>query len=183
MSRIGRKPIPLPQGVRVTVDDSRVTITGPLGELTRSLPSGIRARVQDGQLVVERDGESRTLRALHGLSRSLLASMVEGVTNGFREVVILEGVGYRALMEGKRLQLSVGYAKPVKVEPREGIKVEVETASRLVIFGIDKQVVGQFAADLKAIRPMSDYGYKDGRGKGIRLAREQVRFKQRRTVG
>jgi len=181
MSRIGKKPISLPAGVRVSLEPKMVAVAGPLGQLTKPVPVGIGVQVEDGTVLVTRDSDSNAAKALHGLARSIIANMVRGVTEGFKETVLLEGVGYRAQVQGNKVQLSVGYSKPVILQTPAGVRVEAETTGRLVVSGIDKETVGQFVANLKAVRPMSRYGYKDGRGKGIRLARETVRFKQRKV--
>jgi len=181
MSRIGRKAITIPAGVKVSVEPGQITVQGPLGQLTKAIAPAITVQVEDSSLTLSRTSESPSQRALHGLCRAVVANMVQGVTAGFRETILLEGVGYRAQVQGNKVTLSVGYSHPVVMEPPDGVKVEAETPSRLLITGIDKEAVGQFAANLKAVRPMSHYGYKDGKGKGIRLARETVRFKQRKV--
>lgn len=183
MSRIGRKLISVPPGVRVSLEPGQITIAGPLGELTKPVPPGITVKAEDSTIEVTRASDSGPVKALHGLCRSVIANMVHGVTTGFRETILLEGVGYRAQVQGNQVHLSVGYSHPVVVPVAQGIRVEAETQSRLVVHGIDKEAVGQFAADLKAVRPMFRYFYKDGRVKGIRLARDVLRYKHQRKMG
>lgn len=150
---------------------------GPRGALRQALPTGIAVERQDGRLLVRRAGDERRLRALHGLTRSLIANMVAGVTQGFSKSLELVGTGYRASKSGRKLVLTVGYSHPVEVEPPEGVEVEVPSATSVVVRGVDKQLVGQVAADIRAVRPPSVYG----EGKGIRYAGERVRHKQGKT--
>lgn len=172
MSRVGRQPIPVSSDVQVTIDGSRVSVRGPKGELEREFPSEMRFQLQDGQLVVIRPSDAPRHRALHGLSRSLLANMVAGVKDGFAKTLELQGVGYRAAMQGQNLVMSLGFSHPVEVAPRPGITFEVEGTSRVHIRGIDKGLVGQVAADLRSIRPPEPY-----KGKGVRYLNEKVRRK------
>src|ERR1051326_97788 len=143
MSRIGKKPIEVPAGVLVAVDPGRVTVSGPKGELRQQVPQRIRITQADGTITVERPTERGEDRALHGLTRSLVANMVEGVTNGFEKRLEIRGVGYRAALQGTNLELQVGFSHPVRVTPRDGISFEVPTPTQVVVRGIDKQVVGQ----------------------------------------
>jgi large subunit ribosomal protein L6 len=172
MSRIGKRPIEVPAGVTVTVDPGRVTVHGPKGELRQVVPQRIKISQEDGQIVVTRPTERGEDRALHGLTRSLVANMVDGVTNGFEKRLELQGVGYRATLHGSDLELAVGYSHPVRIKPRQGIEFEVPTPTQIVVRGIDKQMVGQTAAEIRKVRPPEPY-----KGKGIRYAHEQVRRK------
>ena len=177
MSRVGRRPIPVPSGVQVQVDGRHVTVRGPRGQLQHTLPDGIALSLDGGSATVTRADEERRSRALHGLSRTLVASMVEGVTQGFSKSLDLVGTGYRAAKNGQKLVLTVGYSHPVEVVPPAGIEVEVPAVSSVVVRGIDKQLVGQVAADIRAVRRPSAYG----EGKGIRYTGERVRTKEGKT--
>jgi large subunit ribosomal protein L6 len=172
MSRIGKKPIEVPAGVLVSVDPGRVTVSGPKGELRQTVPSRMQIKQEDGTITVERPTERGDDRALHGLTRSLIANMVEGVTNGFEKRLEIQGVGYRAAMSGTNLELQVGYSHPVRITPREGISFEVPVPTQVVVRGIDKQIVGQTAAEIRKVRPPEPY-----KGKGIRYEGEYVRRK------
>jgi large subunit ribosomal protein L6 len=172
MSRIGKRPIEVPAGVTVTVDPGRVTVHGPKGELRQVVPQRIAITQEDGQLVVTRPTERGEDRALHGLTRTLVANMVEGVTKGFEKRLELQGVGYRAALTGSNLELQVGYSHPVRVTPRQGIEFEVPVPTQIVVRGIDKQMVGQTAAEIRKVRPPEPY-----KGKGIRYEGEFVRRK------
>jgi large subunit ribosomal protein L6 len=172
MSRIGKKPIDVPAGVIVSVDPGRVTVSGPKGELRQVVPTRIAINQEDGTIVVTRPTERGEDRALHGLTRSLIANMVEGVTQGFEKRLEIQGVGYRAAMSGTDLELQVGYSHPVRVKPREGISFEVPVPTQVVVRGIDKQIVGQTAAEIRKVRPPEPY-----KGKGIRYEGEFVRRK------
>jgi large subunit ribosomal protein L6 len=172
MSRIGKKPIEIPPGVSVSVDPGRVMVNGPLGELTQRIPTRIRVEQRDGELSVSRPTERGDDRALHGLTRTLVANMVEGVTKGFEKRLEIQGVGYRAALRGQALELAVGFSHPVVVDPPAGITFEVPTATEILVKGIDKQRVGQIAADVRAVRPPEPY-----KGKGIRYQGEYVRRK------
>ena len=169
MSRIGKQPIEIPDGVNVAVDPGRVTVNGPLGELTQKVPARIKIEKQDGQLVVARPTERGDDRALHGLTRSLVANMVEGVTNGFEKRLEIQGVGYRASLRGTALELNVGFSHPVVMDAPAGITFEVPTQNEIVIKGIDKQQVGEIAAEVRDVRPPEPY-----KGKGIRYQGEYV---------
>jgi large subunit ribosomal protein L6 len=172
MSRIGRQPIDVPAGVTVTIDPGRVTVHGPKGELRQVVPQRMSIQQEDGQIVVTRPTERGPDRSLHGLTRTLVANMVEGVTNGFEKRLEIQGVGYRAALSGTDLELQVGYSHPVKIVPRKGIEFEVPTPTQVVVKGIDKQMVGQTAAEIRKVRPPEPY-----KGKGIRYEGEFVRRK------
>jgi large subunit ribosomal protein L6 len=172
MSRIGRKPIEVPAGVLVSVDPGRVTVSGPKGELRQQVPVRMKVEQDEGTLTVSRPTERGEDRALHGLTRTLIANMVEGVTNGFEKRLEIQGVGYRAALSGTNLELQVGYSHPVRIVPREGISFEVPIPTQIIVRGIDKQVVGQTAAEIRKVRPPEPY-----KGKGIRYEGELVRRK------
>jgi large subunit ribosomal protein L6 len=172
MSRIGRAPIPVPDGVTVEIAGQKVTVTGPKGELRHTVVEPIRIAQEDGNLVVTRPTDRGPHRALHGLSRSLVANMVEGVSNGFERNLEIVGVGYRAQLKGRSLEMAVGYSHPVTIDPPEGISFEVPAPTQVVVRGIDKQAVGEIAAQIRAVRPPEPY-----KGKGIRYAGEAVRRK------
>lgn len=172
MSRIGKKPISLPKGVEVKRDGSLVTVKGPKGALTQVFPEEIIFVQEDDQMLVQRPSEDKKHRALHGLSRALLANMVEGVTNGFEKKLELVGVGYRAQLQGKKLVISIGFSHPVEVDPPEGIEFEVPAVTKITVKGIDKQLVGNTAAHIRAIRKPEPY-----KGKGIKYENEVIRRK------
>jgi large subunit ribosomal protein L6 len=172
MSRIGRAPIPIPDGVSVDIAGQKVTVTGPKGELRHTVVEPIRISQEDGSLVVTRPTDRGPHRALHGLSRSLVANMVEGVSAGFERQLEIVGVGYRAQLRGKALELAVGYSHPVTIEPPEGIAFEVPAPTQVVVRGIDKQAVGEITAQIRGVRPPEPY-----KGKGIRYVGEEVRRK------
>src|SRR6266567_120005 len=163
MSRIGRQPIPVPTGVNVAIDPGRIMVNGPLGELTQQLPIRIKVEKSDETIVVTRPTERGEDRALHGLTRTLVANMVEGVTKGFEKRLEVQGVGYRAALRGTSLELSVGFSHTVVIEPRAGITFEVPAPTQIVVKGVDKQMVGQTAAEIRAVRKPEPY-----KGKGIR---------------
>jgi large subunit ribosomal protein L6 len=172
MSRIGKRPIPVPQKVTVTINGQHVAVKGPKGELSRTLPPEVEV-VQEGDTVlVTRRNESRPARQRHGLSRTLVANMVEGVSQGFQKRLEIQGVGYRAQVQGRNLVLNVGYSNPVQIEPPEGIQLAVENNVNVIVSGIDKEVVGNTSARIRAVRPPEPY-----KGKGIRYAGEMVRRK------
>jgi large subunit ribosomal protein L6 len=172
MSRIGRQPIEVPSGVTVTVDPGRVTVHGPKGELRAQVPQRMSIAQEDGTITVTRPTNRGDDRALHGLTRTIVANMVEGVTKGFEKRLEIQGVGYRAAMSGSNLELQVGYSHPVRITPRTGIEFEVPVPTQVVVRGIDKQAVGQTAAEIRKVRPPEPY-----KGKGIRYEGEQVRRK------
>ncbi len=174
MSRIGKLPVSIPQGVTVDIKKNSVTVKGPKGQLSRDFPPEIAIKQEDGQIVASRNSDHRLHRAKHGLTRALLNNMVVGVSSGFSRKLVIEGVGYRAAVEGKNLVLSVGYSHPVVIEPPEGVSFEVtDRAGReLVISGVDKETVGEIAARIRRTRPPEPY-----KGKGIRYEGEQIRRK------
>jgi len=172
MSRIGRRPIEIPSGVEVKVDGSQVSVKGPKGTLTQLLHPAMKISVDSGVVTVERPSDERDHRALHGLTRSLVANMVEGVTNGYAKTLEIQGVGYRAALKGSNIELALGFSHPVVVEPPAGVTFEVPQPTRIVVSGADKQAVGQIAANIRAIRKPDAY-----KGKGIRYQGEYVRKK------
>lgn len=172
MSRIGKQPIGIPSGVTVNVADGRIQVKGPKGELTSDVPEGIAARVDGDQLLLERPDDSKDTRARHGLARSLANNMVVGVSDGFVKRLEIEGVGYRAEMKGKVLNLLLGFSHPVEMPVPEGLTVSVEANTKLAIEGADKEAVGQFAADVRKLRPPEPY-----KGKGVRYEDEHIRRK------
>ena len=172
MSRIGKKPIEVPAGVIVSVDPGRVTVSGPKGELRQVVPTRMTIVEDAGTILVSRPTERGEDRALHGLTRTLIANMVEGVTNGFEKKLEIQGVGYRATLAGENLELQVGYSHSVRITPRTGISFEVPVPTQVVVRGIDKQMVGQTAAEIRKVRPPEPY-----KGKGIRYEGEHVRRK------
>jgi len=172
MSRIGRRPIEVPAGVSVSVDPGRVMVNGPLGELVQVVPARMLIEPADGEIVVTRPTDRSDDRALHGLTRTLIANMVEGVTKGFEKRLELQGVGYRAALRGTALELNVGYSHSVVMQPRAGITFEVPAPTQIVVRGVDKQQVGQTAAEVRSVRPPEPY-----KGKGIRYGGEFVRRK------
>jgi large subunit ribosomal protein L6 len=176
MSRIGRKPIPVPGGVTVTVDGSNVKVQGPKGELQWQFRPEMTVEQKDGELLVTRPSDSKDHRSLHGLTRALLANMVEGVTNGYRRTLEIVGVGYRAEKKGDTLVLTVGYSHQVQYPEPEGITLSTTSPTVVVVEGIDKAKVGQVAAEIRSVRPPEPY-----KGKGIRYQGEQVRRKAGKT--
>jgi large subunit ribosomal protein L6 len=178
MSRIGRKPITIPGGVTVTVDGSTVKVKGPKGELARTFEPSMKVRVENNEVLVERPNDDKRERALHGLTRALIANMVTGVTDGFKKTLEIVGVGYRAEKKGKNLVVSVGYSHPVNYPEPDGITLTTPAPTTIVIEGVDKQKVGQVAAELREFRPPEPY-----KGKGIRYQGEQVRRKAGKTAG
>ena len=169
MSRIGKKPIPVPDGVAISIEPELVRVNGPRGELAERVPRDIDVRQEDGQLLVTRPTDRAEHRALHGLTRSLVANMVEGVTNGFSKTLEIQGVGYRAALKGRDLELALGYSHPVSIKAPEGIEFEVPQPTRVIVRGIDKQLVGEIAANIRKQRPPEPY-----KGKGIRYEGEYV---------
>jgi large subunit ribosomal protein L6 len=172
MSRIGRKPIELPAGVMVAISPGRVQVNGPLGELSQTVPVRIQVEKNESEVVVSRPTERGEDRALHGLTRTLIANMVEGVTKGFEKRLELQGVGYRAALQGADLRLDVGFSHPVVMKAPQGITFEVPTQTEVLVKGVDKQQVGQVAAEVRKVRPPEPY-----KGKGIRYSGEYVRRK------
>lgn len=174
MSRVGKLPIPIPTGVSVNINKNAVTVTGPKGEMSRDLPAEINIAEEDGRVVVTRNSDNRFHRSKHGLTRALVNNMMVGVSNGFSRRLDIEGVGYRAAMEGSKLVLSVGYSHPVVFDPPQGITFEVpdKNGRQIVVSGIDKELIGEIAAQIRRTRPPEPY-----KGKGIRYAGEVVRRK------
>jgi large subunit ribosomal protein L6 len=169
MSRIGRKPVPVPDAVSVEIAPGNIAVKGPKGELRQTLSPDMKVEQDEGVVTISRPTDRGEHRALHGLTRSLIANMVEGVTNGFEKRLEIQGVGYRAALKGKKLELALGYSHPVAIDAPEGIDFEVPQPTEVVIKGIDKQLVGQVAADIRKRRPPEPY-----KGKGIRYKDEQV---------
>lgn len=172
MSRIGLKPVEIPSGVEIAVEGRRVSVTGPKGSLAFEHHPDMRVAVAEGTLTVERPTDQPQHRALHGLTRSLIANMVAGVANGYTKELEIQGVGYRAAAKGRDVEIQIGYSHPVLVSAPEGIELEVPAPNRIIVRGIDKQAVGQIAANIRAIRTPDSY-----KGKGIRYAGEYVRKK------
>jgi large subunit ribosomal protein L6 len=172
MSRIGRMPVPIPSGVDVTIDGREVTVTGPRGKLSLEVAEPIEVSQSDGAITVTRPNDEGNVRALHGLSRSLVANMVTGVTEGYSKTLEIVGVGYRVQARGSNLEFSLGFSHPITVSPPEGITLRVETPTRLVVEGIDKQQVGEVAANIRKLRKPDPY-----KGKGLRYSGEHIRRK------
>jgi large subunit ribosomal protein L6 len=178
MSRIGRKPIPVPKGVTVTVDGSMIRVKGPKGELERTLHSAITAAQENGTIVVARPSDEPEHRALHGLSRTLIANMIEGVTKGFQKTLEITGVGYKAEPRPYGLQLALGFSHPVQFRAPAGIKLSAPNPTTVVVEGANKEMVGEVAAELRNLRPPEPY-----KGKGIKYAGEQIRRKAGKAGG
>ncbi|MDH4078699.1 MAG: 50S ribosomal protein L6 [Nitrospira sp.] len=176
MSRIGKKPIAIPGGVEVKVAGSTVSVKGPLGKLDWSLKDGVKAAVNNGQLIVDRASEDRKVRALHGLTRAVLSNMVHGVTKGYERSLEITGVGYKTQLQGRTLSFNVGYINPVVYQVPAGIDVKVDKQTLINLKGVDKRLVGQVAADLRAIKPPDVY-----KQKGVRYAGEILRKKEGKT--
>ncbi len=176
MSRIGKKPVAIPNGVEVNIEGNMVTVKGPKGTLSRNFHSDINFKVENNEVIVERPSDNRNHRALHGTTRSLIAGMVEGVSNGFTKTLELVGVGYRAQKKGNKLMLNVGYSHPVEVTPLEGIEIDVPSQTQIVVKGINKQQVGEMAANIRSIREPEPYN-----GKGIKYSNEVIRRKEGKT--
>ena len=172
MSRIGRLPIPVPSGVDVTISGRTLTVTGPKGQLTRELHPDMTVKREEENLVVTRPTEQKTHKQLHGLTRTLVNNMVVGVTDGYRKGLEITGVGYRAVKVGEKLQLSLGYSHQIEIDPPKGISFEVENPTRLAVIGIDKELVGQIAAQVRSTRKPEPY-----KGKGVRYSGEYIRRK------
>lgn len=172
MSRVGKQPVPIPSGVEVSVADQSVTVKGAKGELARTFPDEVSFSVEDGEVLVTRESDDRRSRAMHGLSRALLANMVLGVSEGFTRELQLVGVGYRAALKGSTLELAVGFSHPVSMEAPDGVTFEVPEPTKIIVSGIDKERVGQASANIRKVRPPEPY-----KGKGIRYADEYVRRK------
>ena len=177
MSRIGLKQLEIPQGVEVKLNGNHVTVKGPKGELAQTINSDMKVNIEDNVLSVERPSNSKEHKALHGTTRSLIANMVEGVHQGFEKTLEIQGVGYRAQKQGEKLVVNAGYSHPVEIEPVDGIEIEVPANTKVIVKGIDKQLVGAVASNIRAIRPPEPY-----KGKGIRYADEYVRRKEGKTA-
>jgi large subunit ribosomal protein L6 len=178
MSRIGRNPVPVPAGVETVVDGLNVRVTGPKGALEATMPTGVIIQNEGDTVVVSRKGDSPTERSRHGLVRSLIANMVTGVTEGYTITLDMVGVGYRAALKDRDVELQVGFSHPVLIEAADGITFEVPTPTRIIVSGIDKALVGQVAADIRRVRPPEPY-----KGKGIRYEGEVVRRKAGKAAG
>jgi large subunit ribosomal protein L6 len=176
MSRIGRKPIQLPEGVEFSKKDNVVTVKGPLGQLEKELPQIINVNVQENEVLVTRNTDSKEERSLHGLTRTLVANMVDGVTKGYSKTLELVGVGYRATKQGDNVVISIGYSHPVHIVPPEGLVLEVPAPTKIVVKGIDKEAVGSLAANIRAVREPEPY-----KGKGIKYENERIRRKVGKT--
>ncbi len=172
MSRIGKAPVPVPGNVEMNISGQEITVRGPKGELTVPVGRGVTVRQEDGEVLVERESDAPEHRAMHGLTRSLIQNAVTGVTDGFTKTLQIAGVGYRGALQGRDINLQVGYSHPVTITPREGIDFEMPNATTIVVRGIDKQRVGQQAAEIRRVRPPEPY-----KGKGIRYSDEQIRRK------
>ena len=173
MSRIGKLPIAIPAGVDVTIDGSTVTVKGPQGTLTRTVHSNISVAVENNEIVVTRQNDEKLNRSLHGLTRTLIANMVEGAAHGYKKELEINGIGYRAAMQGTQLVMNIGFSHQVIMDQPEGIKIEVPSPNKIVISGPDKQKVGQFAAEVREKRPPEPY-----KGKGIKYVDEHIRRKE-----
>ncbi|NPV91728.1 MAG: 50S ribosomal protein L6 [Firmicutes bacterium] len=176
MSRIGRKPIAVPDGVSVNIVGNAVSVTGPKGNLSRTLPVDISVVQEGKELLVQRPSDEKQHRSLQGLSRTLVSNMVEGVTKGFTRTLEMTGVGYRATLQGKKLVLTLGYSHPIEVEPRDGMEFEVPVPTRIIVKGIDKEKVGALAAEIRSFREPEPY-----KGKGVRYDNERIRRKAGKT--
>ncbi|GBD15363.1 50S ribosomal protein L6 [bacterium HR26] len=176
MSRIGKRPIPIPSGVEVSIESGLVRVKGPKGELELRIDPEMIVTRENGTLRVQRPSDERRHKQLHGLYRTLIANMVQGVTEGYRKDLEIHGVGYRAALEGKTLVLNVGYSHPVRIDPPPGISFVLESPTRIGVVGIDKQLVGEMAAQIRRVRPPEPY-----KGKGIRYLGEQIRRKAGKT--
>ena len=172
MSRIGKRPIPIPAKVTVSIDGQHVSVKGPKGELARTLPAEAIVDQEGDTLIVRRSDDSRIARQRHGLCRTLVSNMVEGVTQGFQKRLEIQGVGYRAQVQGRTLTMSLGYSHPIQFNPPDGVQFAVESNTNVIVSGIDKEVVGNMAAQIRAARPPEPY-----KGKGVRYAGEIVRSK------
>jgi large subunit ribosomal protein L6 len=178
MSRIGKNPVPIPSGVETVINGLHVRVSGPRGALEATMPVGVAIRPEEGEIVVERTGDSPKERSRHGLVRTLIANMVTGVTEGYRTNLEMVGVGYRAALKDRDIELQVGFSHPVLIEAPDGITFEVSAPTKISVSGIDKQLVGQIAADIRGVRPPEPY-----KGKGIRYEGEVVRRKAGKAAG
>lgn len=178
MSRIGKQPITIPQGVEIKVEGNLVTVKGPNGQLSRELHKDMIIEMEENQILVKRPSDEKFHRSLHGLTRTLVSNMVEGVTKGFEKTLELVGVGYRAQKQGNKLVLTVGYSHPVEIEPKEGIEIDVPAATKVVVKGADKEAVGALAANIRKVREPEPY-----KGKGIKYSTERIRRKVGKAGG
>ncbi len=178
MSRIGKKPIPVPAGVKIALEDSTVRVEGPKGKLSQAIPAGVSVSVDSNVLTVARSSDERSVRALHGLTRALIANMVHGVKEGFERKLDIVGIGYRAQLQGKNLQLALGYSHPVIFPLPDGVQAEVERQVSITLRGADKALLGQIAAKLRSLRKPDPY-----KGKGIKYSDEQIRRKVGKKAG
>lgn len=178
MSRIGKMPVLVPQGVKCELAGSHLRIAGPMGALERDFVSDISIEVGDGEIIVTRSDDKTKVRALHGLTRALIQNMVTGVSKGYEKILMVTGVGYRASIQGKNLNLALGYSHPISIEPPEGITFAIDGAQTIKVSGIDKELVGQVSADIRALRPPEPY-----KGKGIRYSDEHVVRKVSKSAG
>jgi large subunit ribosomal protein L6 len=177
MSRVGKKPVPIPSGVKVKIEESRITVTGPKGELTSRIHPSMRVEMDKDRVVIKRPSDNKFHKSLHGLTRSLIANMVTGVTSEYRKSLEIQGIGYKAELMGKKLNLSLGLSHPILFSPPEGIKIELDGPNKIKVSGIDKQLVGLVAAKIRYFRPPEPY-----KGKGIRYEGEIVRKKAGKTA-
>jgi large subunit ribosomal protein L6 len=177
MSRIGKMPVPLPKGVTTALDGDEFRAKGPLGEMKVDLPKGMSLEIQASEVLVKRDGDSKTMRSLHGLARSLVNSAVQGVSQGFSKTLEITGVGYRGEIKGKNLVLHLGYSHPITVVPPKGIELLTPDPTHVVVKGVDKQAVGQIAANIRGFRPPEPY-----KGKGVKYSNEVIRRKAGKTA-
>jgi large subunit ribosomal protein L6 len=172
LSRVGKNPIPIPSGVKVKIEQNEITVSGPKGELKREIHPSLKVKTSENRILVSRSADSKFHKSLHGLSRALIANMVDGVTNGYKKALEIQGIGYKAELVGKKLNLSLGFSHPILFFPPEGIKIELEGPSKIMVSGIDKELVGLVAAKIRSFRPPEPY-----KGKGIRYEGEVVRKK------
>lgn len=172
MSRVGKKPISIPSGVKVEIDQNEIRVSGPKGELKKEIHPSLKIQMNENEIVVFRSSESKFHRSLHGLARALIANMVEGVNNGYRKALEIRGIGYKAELKGKKLNLSLGFSHPILFAPPEGIKIDLSGPNKIAVSGIDKELVGMVAAKIRSFRPPEPY-----KGKGIRYEGEFVRKK------
>lgn len=172
MSRVGKKPVEIPKNVEVKIEGNKVTVKGPKGTITKEFHKSMTIKMEDGKVIIERPSDEKEHKALHGLTRTIIANMVNGVVNGYQKSLVLEGVGYRAAKQGNKLVLTVGYSHPVEIEAPEGIEFEVPAQNKVIVKGIDKELVGITAANIRKVKEPEPY-----KGKGIRYENEVVRRK------
>lgn len=177
MSRIGKKPITIPSGVEVTLNGNVITVKGPKGSLEFTFNSELEVNIENNEITLVRPSDQKFHRSIHGTTRALINNMILGVSEGFKKELVMKGVGYRALLQGKKLVISAGYSHPVEMEVPEGLTVEVPKNTQIIVAGIDKQLVGEFAANIRGVRPPEPY-----LGKGIRYVDEYVRRKEGKTA-